>query len=94
MATVLVRHKVKDFAQWKAVYDSVKPMVKEKGGKSQRLLKNSSDPNELVILTEFDDVDKAKAFAQSDELKQAMQKAGVSEVVSMLFLDEVENRTL
>ena len=78
MATLLVKHKVNDYAKWKAVYDQVKPMVKSKGGKRQRLLKSSSDPNDLVVLTEFDSVGAAQQFANAQELRQAMQQAGVA----------------
>lgn len=94
MATVLVRHKVGDYAQWKTVYDEAKNMVKSKGCKKQRLLKNSADPNELVVLSEFDSMDQAKEFAGSDELKQAMQKAGVAGEPSVSFFEEVEDVTL
>ena len=56
MATVSIRHKVSDYAMWKGVYEEVKPLVKSKGGERQILLRNSSDSRELVILTEFDDL--------------------------------------
>ena len=56
MATVSIRLKVSDYAKWKAVYEEVKPLVKSKGGERQILLRNSSDSRELVVLTEFDDL--------------------------------------
>ena len=94
MATVSIRHKVSDYGKWKAVYDEAKPRVKAGGGKSQRLFRNTSNPNELVVLTEFDDMNKAKEFAGSNELKQAMQKAGVAEVPTIFYLEEAENAIL
>lgn len=94
MATVSIRHKVSDYAKWKAVYDEAKPIVKSGGGKRQRLFRNSADSKELVVLTEFDDMSKAKQFAQSEDLKQAMQRAGVAEVPTIFFLEEVENVAL
>ena len=56
MATVSIRLKVSDYAKWKAVNEEVKPLVKSKGGERQILLRNSSDSRELVVLTEFDDL--------------------------------------
>lgn len=94
MATVSVRHKVSDYAKWKAVYDEGKSMIKSGGGKSQRLFRNSDNPNELIILTEFDDMSKAKQLVESDKLKQAMQRGGVVEVPTIFFLEEIENVTL
>lgn len=94
MATVFVRHKVNDYGKWKAVYDEAKPMAKSKGAKRQRLLKNSSNANELIVLTEFDSMGAAQQFANSDELKQAMQRAGVAEEPTIYFLEEVETAQL
>lgn len=94
MAIVSIRHKVSDYAKWKEVYDQGKSMIKSSGGKNQRLFRNSANPNELVILTEFDDMSKAKKLVEGNDLKQAMQRGGVSEVPTIFFLEEVENVTL
>lgn len=92
MATVLVRHRVNDYSKWKTFYDEGKAkVVKPNGGKRQRLFKNSANPNELLILTEFEDMGKAKQFAQSDDLKQTMQRAGVAEEPTVFFLEEIED---
>ncbi len=90
MITVLVRHKVNDYAKWKTVYDEGKAMVKSKGGKSQRLFKSSSNPNELVILTQVGDLRQAQQLIQSEELKQAMQHGGVADEPTIFLLEEVE----
>ena len=94
MVTVLIRHTVADYDKWKAVYDELKPTVKSMGVKNQRLLKNSENPRELVVLSEVDDAGKAHEFAHSDTLKKAMQRAGVSGEPTMFFLEEVENKVL
>ena len=91
MATVLIRHQVSDYAKWKTVYDEAKSMAKSKGVKRQRLLKNSANPNELVVLSEFDDMGHAREFAGSAELKQAMQRAGVAGEPVVFFLEQAEN---
>jgi quinol monooxygenase YgiN len=94
MATVLVRHKVNDYAKWKTVLDETKPMAKSSGVRSQRVLRNFANPNEVVVINEFDDMNAAQKFAQSDELKKAMERAGVAEAPSVLFLNEVDKFTL
>lgn len=91
MATVLIRHTVNDYATWKKVYDETKPMAKSRGVRRQRLLKNSANPNELVVLSEFENMNQAREFAQSAELKQAMQRAGVAGEPAVFFLEEAEN---
>ena len=94
MATVLVRHKVNDYAKWKAVLDETKPWAKSNGVRGQRILRNSADPNEVVVVNEFADMSTAQKFAESEELKQVMQRAGVAEAPSVWFLNEADNFTL
>ena len=91
---MIVRHRVDDYARWKSVLDETKPWAKSKGVRSQRVLRNSANPNEVVVVNEFDDLDAAQRFTQSDELKQAMQRAGVAEAPSVWLLNEADNFTL
>jgi heme-degrading monooxygenase HmoA len=83
---VLVRHKVCDFATWKPVYDAHLPARQKAGLKEVHLLRNTENPNEVILLFSAEDLDKAKAFAASDNLRQAMQKAGVSDKPDVYFL--------
>jgi hypothetical protein len=43
-----------------------------------------------VILFEWDDLKKARQFVQSEDLRQAMRRSGVSDQPDVYFLDEVE----
>jgi heme-degrading monooxygenase HmoA len=90
MAYMCVRHKVKDFAKWKPVFDEHGATRKASGSKGGRLFRNANDPNEVVALFEWDDVNKARQFAESNELRSAMEKAGVADVPDVYFLEEVE----
>jgi hypothetical protein len=42
----------------------------------------------VVILLEWDDLEKARQFAQSEDLRQAMQRAGVVDQPDVYFLNE------
>jgi hypothetical protein len=46
--------------------------------------------NELVMLFEMDDLAKARQFVQSEDLRQAMQRGGVSDQPDLYFLEQVE----
>jgi heme-degrading monooxygenase HmoA len=83
---VLVRHKVSDFEKWKPVYDDHLPARQKAGLKEVNLLRNTENPNEVILLFSAEDLDKAKAFAASDDLRQAMQRAGVSDKPDVYFL--------
>ena len=90
MVHFLVRHKVKDYTKWKPVFDAHAAKRKENGSRGGRLFRNTKDPNEVLILFEWDDVGKGRRFAESEELRQAMERAGVSDKPDLYFLEEIE----
>lgn len=73
MAHLLVRNTVEDYAKWKPAFDSHSEMRKAAGSKGGRFFRSAEDPNDVLVLIEWDDVDKARAFADSRELREAMQ---------------------
>ena len=87
MIHMLVRSKVADFGKWKQVYDAHASARQSAGLKELHLLRNTEDPNEVILLFSAEDPDKARAFAASDDLRQAMQKAGVSDKPDVYFLE-------
>lgn len=85
---MLVRHKVKDFTLWKRDYDAHLPKRNEAGLTEKYLFRGASDPNEVIILLETKDLDRAKKFAESADLRETMQKAGVIDKPDIYFLNE------
>jgi hypothetical protein len=78
MATLFVRHEVKDFGSWKAAYDAFDAERKTMGVVGHGVYQADSNPNDVTVYHEFDSMDKAKAFAGSARLKEVMAKAGVT----------------
>ena len=91
MSYLIVSHEVKDYAKWKPVFDEHGAFRKANGSKGGRLLRNAQDPNRLTILFEWESVDKAQQFAQSPELRAAMEEAGVTGQPQVSFLEEIES---
>jgi hypothetical protein len=90
MSYLLVRHKVAEYKKWKPVYDKHAAMRKAGGSQGARLLRSVSNPNEITLLFEWNDLDKARQFTMSEDLKKAMQEAGVTGQPDISFLEEVE----
>lgn len=90
MPYLLVRHKMKDYAKWKQVFDEHGSTRKANGSKGGHLFQNSDNPSEIVILFEWDDLKKARQFAQSEDLRKAMERAGVSDKPDVYFLEKIE----
>ena len=90
MAYALIRHKVKDYLDWKFVFVEHANTRRAEGSQGGQLFRNADQPDEVVILMEWDTVENARRFLQSDELKQAMQKAGVASTPELVVLEKVE----
>lgn len=90
MAYLLIHHQVADYNAWKPAFDEHDGTRREYGGGNYMLFRGADDPNEVVVVMEWDSVDNAKAFSSSDDLREAMQKAGVAGPPTVVFMDQVE----
>ena len=91
MPYILIRHKVADYLKWKPVFDEHGATRQASGSRGGQLFRNATDPNELVILLEWDDLEQARQFAQTEDLRQTMQRAGVADQPDVYFLEMVEH---
>ena len=89
MGMLIVRHKVKDYAKWRPLFDGHVAKQKAAGLSHPRVLRSADDKSEIVII--FDDMDtkKAKEFAASADLKETMTKAGVVDQPTIYFLESI-----
>jgi len=84
---MVVRHKVRNFAEWKGGYDAHLPKRVEAGLTEKYLLRGADDPNEVVLLFEARDLNRARAFGETPDTQEAMQKAGVVDKPDIYFLN-------
>jgi hypothetical protein len=90
MPTMLVRHKVQDFRTWEEAFDAHAPVRLSAGLSNARLFRSADDANEILIVFDIADIEKARAFAASDEVREAMANAGVVDKPDVYFLNAVE----
>jgi heme-degrading monooxygenase HmoA len=88
MAFVLLQFRVKDYGEWRKVFDSSRNLQKSYGWISSQVYHGASDPNEVTLLNEWDTLENAQRFAASSELKEAQIKAGVLGVPAVSFLSK------
>ena len=77
-ATLIVRHRVEDYGAWRAQYDSVEGLRQQHGCTDAEVMVDPADKQEVFVLHRFPTLEQAQSFAGSDELRQAMGRAGVS----------------
>jgi heme-degrading monooxygenase HmoA len=87
---IVTQHKVEDYDKWKTEFNSGIDMRKEAGEKAYQIFHTDDDPNNLAILFEWDNLDNARKFMESNELREKMQKGGVIGKPEIHFLEEVE----
>lgn len=90
MLYLLIHINVKDCEKWKPVFDAYGATRRTSGSQGGQLFRSSSNPNELISLFEWDDLEKARQFMQSEGLREKMQEAGVIGRPDIYFLEEVE----
>jgi hypothetical protein len=87
MPHVLIRHKVTDFEGWKPVYDAHASARAAAGLKEEHLFRNADNSHEVILLFTAESLDKARAFAESADLRDKMQIAGVMDQPDIYFLN-------
>jgi predicted ester cyclase/heme-degrading monooxygenase HmoA len=90
MAHMLVRLAVRDYKVWRPVFDSVADLRREYGEQSHRILRPDDDPESVVVLFDWDNLDNARRYAASPELRAAMERGGVVGRPEILFLEETD----
>ena len=77
MAYIAVRQKVADYQKWKRIFDMTVGLRKASGEKSCKVFRSSDDFNEVIVLSEWDDLRNAIKYSQNKLFKEAAEKAGI-----------------
>lgn len=86
MPFLFCHHKVTDFDLWKRVFDSHATAQKKAGLTLQYLLRNLEDSNDVFILFEVEEIEKAKAFVTSPDVPGTQKGSGVMGKPEIYFL--------
>jgi len=91
MATLIIRHQVKDYDTWKKAYAEHGQDRAQNGFGKSTVHRYLDDPNHLIIVFDIEDVKKAKSFIASPDLAQRMKNAGVIDDPKFFYLDDGES---
>lgn len=87
--TVINTHKVSDFSKWKEGFEAGAGMRKQVGINITGVFQHAEDANEVTVISEFPDLETAKAILASPGMKETMQKNGAIEEPRITFLTAV-----
>ena len=91
MATMFARHKVRDYGNWKSIYDEFAAARKENNVTAASIHRDPNESDVIIVVHQFTDMDAARAFANSEELKSTMEKAGVIGAPEIWFGEDIES---
>ena len=77
MTIAFVLHRVADYDAWRKVYDSVGDMQKDGGVTQESVHRMVDDPNNVLVIHHFNNVETARSFFGRDDLREALQRSGV-----------------
>ena len=88
MASMLIQIKVNDFAEWKKGFDAGSSLRSSNGEISHQIYREATNPNKVATVFQWNSLVNAQKFAQSPELKAAMERSGVEGPPTVYFLNE------
>lgn len=84
--TMMIHHKVADYAKWRVFYDADQVNRTAAGLTSCKVQSSMDDASDVLIFCNMADVAKARSFASSKPLADTMSKAGVIGKPEIVFL--------
>jgi heme-degrading monooxygenase HmoA len=84
---------VEDFEARKSAFDSNEPFRTQHGQQGYQLFRSVDDPNEAVILFEWDDDEDPRAFFRSEETRERLADAGVKGQPDLTLIELVDQKS-
>lgn len=84
---MIVTHKVANYGKWMTGYEAHDSMRLAYGLHSALVARGTKDSNIVMVVVTMDDANKAKEFAASPGLKDAMKKGGVIGTPTISYVD-------
>jgi len=84
---MIVRHRVRDYQAWRPGFDEHERSRVAAGITNGRVFRGADDPNDVVVILDVADAEKARAWTQSEDLRSVMQKVGVLGAPEIHFVE-------
>ncbi|MGD0250278.1 MAG: cyclase [Thermoplasmata archaeon] len=93
MPYLLARHKVRDYAQRKGVFDEHAQRRKELGSAGGVILRNAREPDEILVLTEWNELEGARTFTEWGDPVDIRPRAGLTDRPDVRFPEKIADVT-
>ncbi len=86
---IIVRHRVRDYAQWKKVFDATLEDCFKAGLRGGDVCRDANDPQMITVAMKCTDLKAASEFIESPRIKEAMEQGGVIDQPQVLLLEQL-----
>jgi hypothetical protein len=93
-AAAIVRFSVADFDAWLVGFNDHEESRREAGILGHHINRGEEDPNDISVFMALSDLDKARTFAASDDLRVRMHEAGVSSAPQTTWMTPVRQEII
>ena len=77
MVYIISRAEVDDYDKAKKIFDELDELRKSLGQKSIQIFRGVKNPNEVVIVREWESLEKWEQLSSSDEAREKIKESGV-----------------
>jgi hypothetical protein len=89
MVTIIITHEVKNYSDWRKVYDADEVNRFKAGFQTNREYQSVNNPNLITIIGEAPSLEAINGFMANPELKAAMEKGGVIGIPDVKILNKI-----
>lgn len=90
MPFAIIQNEVKDFTEWKKIFDADQPAVAAAGARLLGIYREIDNPNKVTMIYEAPAVEIYDQLMSDPERQAQIQKAGVVGMPTATFLNKVE----
>jgi quinol monooxygenase YgiN len=90
LPAIVIDHPVADYDTWRAAYDAFDAQRRDMGIVGHAVNQELGNPNRVVVYHQAEDVETLRAFVESTELRETMERAGVVGEPEIMFVEPVE----
>ena len=88
MPALLIRQRVSDYAAWQRTFAEQAHARTANGCQDAHIYRNPDDPNETIVILIWDSLVRARLFAQSDDLLDALHRDPANHAPEIWLLDD------
>jgi hypothetical protein len=78
MTVLVTRLQIAAYEPWKEAFDRFEPQRRQAGLTNARVFRSETDGHDIVVMFDVPDEGTARSFLGNEQLRDAMQKAGVT----------------